>query len=49
LDQALEVIAELRPEQAYLTHMSHEIEHETTNGRLPRGVGLAYDGLTFEF
>jgi phosphoribosyl 1,2-cyclic phosphate phosphodiesterase len=49
LSQALEVIAELRPERAYLTHMSHELEHEATNRRLPPGVELAYDGLRFEF
>lgn len=49
LGQALEVIAELRPQQAYLTHMSHELEHEATNKRLPTGVELAHDGLQFEF
>src|SRR5207244_4326605 len=45
VDQALEVIARVRPEQAYLTHMAHELDHEATNARLPRGVELAYDGL----
>src|SRR5262249_3475929 len=35
IGQALEVIAELRPKRAYLTHMSHEVEHEATNRRLP--------------
>jgi phosphoribosyl 1,2-cyclic phosphate phosphodiesterase len=49
LDEALEVIERLGPEQAYLTHMSHELEHETTNRLLPAGVELAYDGLSFEF
>jgi phosphoribosyl 1,2-cyclic phosphate phosphodiesterase len=49
LDQALEVIARLRPRQAYLTHMSHEIEYEETSRRLPPGVELAYDGLKFAF
>ena len=49
LDQALDVIARFRPEQAYLTHMSHEIEHEEVNRRLPPNVQLAYDGLSFEF
>jgi phosphoribosyl 1,2-cyclic phosphate phosphodiesterase len=49
LDEALEVIDRLKPEQAYLTHLSHDVEHEATNRRLPRGVGLAYDGLSFEF
>jgi phosphoribosyl 1,2-cyclic phosphate phosphodiesterase len=49
LDQALDVIARFQPERAYLTHMSHEIEHEEVSRRLPPNVQLAYDGLTFEF
>ena len=49
LDQALDVIAKFRPRQAYLTHMSHEIDHEEVSRTLPPGVQLAHDGLTFEF
>ena len=47
--QALEVIEQLKPEQAYLTHLAHELEHESVNAQLPKGVELAYDGLKFEF
>jgi phosphoribosyl 1,2-cyclic phosphate phosphodiesterase len=49
LDEALDVIAQFRPRQAYLTHMSHEIDHETVSRQLPPHVQLAYDGLEFEF
>jgi phosphoribosyl 1,2-cyclic phosphate phosphodiesterase len=49
LDQALDVISQFRPQRAYLTHMSHELEHEATNRTLPPGVELAYDGLSFSF
>src|SRR6516225_4372828 len=49
LSEALDVIARLQPRQTYLTHMSHELEHVATNSQLPRGVELAYDGLSFEF
>jgi phosphoribosyl 1,2-cyclic phosphate phosphodiesterase len=49
LNEALDVIARLKPEQTYLTHMGHEIEHETVMRQLPRGVELAYDGLSFPF
>jgi phosphoribosyl 1,2-cyclic phosphate phosphodiesterase len=49
LNQALDVIAQFQPEQAYLTHMSHELEHETVNRHLPPNVRLAYDGLKFMF
>jgi phosphoribosyl 1,2-cyclic phosphate phosphodiesterase len=49
LEEALDVVSRVQPAQAYFTHMSHEIDHETVNRRLPKGVELAYDGLTFEF
>lgn len=49
LDQALEVIAEVRPERAYLTHMAHSMEYESLMRSLPAGVEPAYDGLSFEF
>lgn len=49
LGEALEVITQLRPKRAYLTHLSHELEHEQTSRELPAGVELAYDGLTLEF
>jgi phosphoribosyl 1,2-cyclic phosphate phosphodiesterase len=49
LDEALEVIDRIKPARAYLTHMSHDLEHEQTNRRLPKGVELAYDGLSFAF
>lgn len=46
LQQALAVIAEVKPRIAYITHMSHGIgpASEATL-RLPEGVKLAYDGL----
>jgi phosphoribosyl 1,2-cyclic phosphate phosphodiesterase len=49
LGQALDAIERLRPQQAYLTHMGHELEHEETNRMLPANVELAYDGLEFAF
>ncbi len=49
LDQALDVIERLQPEQAYLTHTSHELEYEEVNARLPPNVRMAYDGLRFPF
>lgn len=45
IEQALEVIADLKPRKAYLTHISHTLEHAATNRRLPDHVELAYDGL----
>lgn len=45
IDEALNVIDELKPRRAYLTHLSHEVEHEATNKLLPPHVRLAHDGL----
>ena len=45
--EALEVIHELQPRRAYLTHVSHALEHHATNARLAgTGVEVAYEGLT---
>ena len=37
-----------RPSARYFTHMCHDLPHAATCARLPAGVELAYDGLTFE-
>lgn len=47
--RALEVVQELRPKQAYFTHLSHDYDHYKTSAELPAGVALAYDGLRIEF
>lgn len=49
IDQALEVVERLRPKQTWLTHISHQLEHEATNTRLPASVQLAYDGLRIPY
>jgi phosphoribosyl 1,2-cyclic phosphate phosphodiesterase len=49
VEEALQVIARLKPERAYLTHIAHDLEHEATNRALPPGVELGYDGLSFAF
>lgn len=46
LDEALELIEELKPEQAYLTHLSHLMgTHEEIQKNMPDHVSLAYDQL----
>lgn len=46
LPEALEVIRQVAPRQAYLTHISHEMGlHAEVSAELPDGVALAYDGL----
>jgi len=49
LSEALEVLNELKPEKAYLTHISHFLgKFEEVEPNLPDGVHLAYDGLQIE-
>jgi len=45
LYQALEVISEVQPQRAFLTHLSHHFDHEKVNATLPSNVRLSYDGL----
>jgi len=48
LAQALEWIARVRPESAYLTHMSETLDYAVLAAKLPPGVVPAYDGLVIE-
>jgi len=46
LRQALDLIAEIKPKQAYLTHISHLLGlHDEVSLELPKNVSIAYDGL----
>ena len=50
LQEALYLIGEVQPQQAYLVHMSHEMGlHAEVEKELPKGVHLAYDGLRVQF
>jgi len=46
LDEALDFIESIKPEQAWLTHIGHRMGlHEERSKLLPPGVALAWDGL----
>lgn len=46
LREALDFIAEVKPERAYLTHISHLLGfHDEVQQNLPKNVYLAYDNL----
>ena len=50
LTEALALIEQLQPRQAWLTHVSHRMgTYESVAANLPPGVSLAYDGLEIEF
>lgn len=49
LSEALEVVEDVSPREAYLTHVSHEMGlYADVNAELPPHVQVAYDGLTVE-
>jgi len=49
LAQAVEILEELRPRRAYLTHISHQLgRHREVEAELPSWIRLAYDGLKIE-
>jgi phosphoribosyl 1,2-cyclic phosphate phosphodiesterase len=46
LQQAIELVKELRPKKAYFTHISHQLGlHEQLSAELPSGIELGVDGL----
>jgi phosphoribosyl 1,2-cyclic phosphate phosphodiesterase len=46
LEEALQLISEIKPQKAYLTHISHRMGlHAEVSKILPENVFLAYDGL----
>jgi phosphoribosyl 1,2-cyclic phosphate phosphodiesterase len=48
LEQTLAWIDRVKPEKAYLTHMSHSMDYAKLLAVLPAGVEPAYDGLVLE-
>ena len=49
LSEALQIVERIKPERAYLTHMSHEMGfYNEVSRSLPQNVFLAYDGLEIE-
>ncbi len=46
LEEAIAIVNELKPKQAYFTHISHAMgKHEEVEKSLPHSMHLAYDGL----
>lgn len=48
LEQAVEMATSLGPNRTLLVHMTHDLDHNTTNQQLPDTVQLAYDGLVVD-
>lgn len=48
LEQSLALLEQLKPRQAFFTHLAHDLGHAETDALLPPQVRLAYDGLKVE-
>jgi riboflavin kinase/FMN adenylyltransferase len=52
VEQALALVARLKPKRAWFTHIAHDLPHAETNDRLRKlgvkNVALAYDGLRLD-
>ena len=46
--EAQMIAKQARIKRTFFTHISHHIEHEKENKKLPKGVEIAYDGLKLE-
>jgi phosphoribosyl 1,2-cyclic phosphate phosphodiesterase len=49
LQQSIALVEKISPRRAFFTHISHGLDHETTNAALPAHIRLAHDGLKLEF
>ncbi len=50
LREAIDLIREISPKKAFITHISHQMGcHKQVTGELPPEISLAYDGLVFRW
>jgi len=47
VSEAVELVKELNPKTAVLTHMGHELEYNDLLSKLPDNIEPAYDGMSF--
>jgi phosphoribosyl 1,2-cyclic phosphate phosphodiesterase len=45
IEQAIGEVEKIKPKQAYLTHLCHDLDHEILSQQLPTNIKPAYDGL----
>lgn len=47
-DQSIELAQKIAAKQTYLIHMTHHLEYNALRKRCPRGIDVAFDGLTVQ-
>ena len=45
LEEAVKVAKKINAKRTYLTHLSHEFDHDSLARDLPTGIKPAYDGM----
>lgn len=48
-DDAIDFSRRVEAKSTYFTHIGHEVDHQSTNAKLPKGFQVAHDGLRLEF
>lgn len=48
VDEAVSTATELEFSKTFFVHMSHDLDYEETNSKLPQNMKLAHDGLVIE-
>ncbi len=49
VEEAINFSQKIGANKTWFTHISHELDHETTNQKLPPNIRLGYDGLELDF
>jgi len=49
IEQAIEFSEKVGARRTFFTHISHELDHDETNQKLPENIRLAHDGLEIHF
>jgi phosphoribosyl 1,2-cyclic phosphate phosphodiesterase len=48
VDEAVAIARRVGAERTWFTHITHDLDHDEANARLPEGMALAHDGLEFD-